>query len=142
MNITLYRFCAKLVDLIGFMFLVIGVNMLMPNTTILLMSILSIFIYIIWFGVIPYKWHATPGKMLLGLKIEPQLQLWQYLVREPLTYFFIAIVISTIILPINQMVGGIINNLVILYMAVMLFLFYFKHEWWNNIFHCQVVEKK
>lgn len=142
MNILLYRFCAKLIDLVVYTLLSTFLVMLSPFHNLIVINLIAISIYLIYFCLIPYKFNATFGQKCLGLIIKPKLKLWQYLFREPITYFMIGEIIISIVGIYNRVISIRIMELLILFLGVMLFLFYFKHDFWNKMFNCEVVEKK
>ena len=140
MNIVLYRFCAKLIDILSYVLLMLGLNLLFPNLNIWVLNIIMIIFYIIWFILLPY-FQVSLGKKLLGIKISPKLTLKQASLREPFNYMMFLIVLATITYPFNINISSYMLLASLLVALILLILLYFKKDFWNQINHCQVVEK-
>ena len=141
MNIVLYRFCAKLIDILSYVLLMLGLNLLFPNLNIWVLNIIMIIFYIIWFILLTYYFQVSLGKKLLGIKISPKLTLKQASLREPFNYMMFLIVLATIIYPFNINISSYMLLASLLVALILLILLYFKKDFWNQINHCQVVEK-
>lgn len=141
MNIVLYRFCAKLIDILSYVLLMLGLNLLFPNLNIWVLNIIMIIFYIIWFILLPYYFQVSLGKKLLGIKISPKLTLKQASLREPFNYMMFLIVLATITYPFNINISSYMLLASLLVALILLILLYFKKDFWNQINHCQVVEK-
>ncbi len=141
MNIILYRFCAKLIDILSYVLLMLGLNLIFPNLNIWVLNIIMIIFYIIWFILLPYYFQVSLGKKMLGIKISPKLTLLEASLREPFNYMMILIVLATIIYPFNINLASYMLVASLLVALILLILFYFKKDFWNKLNHCQVVEK-
>lgn len=141
MNIILYRFCAKLIDILSYVLLMLGLNLIFPNLNIWVLNINMIIFYIIWFILLPYYFQVSLGKKMLGIKISPKLTLLEASLREPFNYMMILIVLATVIYPFNINLSSYMLVASLLVALILLILFYFKKDFWNKINHCQVVEK-
>lgn len=141
MNIILYRFCAKLIDILSYVLLMLGLNLIFPNLNIWVLNIIMIIFYIIWFILLPYYFQVSLGKKMLGIKISPKLTLLEASLREPFNYMMILIVLATVIYPFNINLSSYMLVASLLVAVILLILFYFKKDFWNKINHCQVVEK-
>lgn len=141
MNIILYRFCAKLIDIVSYVLLMLGLNLIFPNLNIWVLNIIMIIFYIIWFILLPYYFQVSLGKKMLGIKISPKLTLLEASLREPFNYMMILIVLATIIYPFNINLASYMLVASLLVAVILLILFYFKKDFWNKLNHCQVVEK-
>lgn len=141
MNIILYRFCAKLIDILSYVLLMLGLNLIFPNLNIWVLNIIMIIFYLIWFILLPYYFQVSLGKKMLGIKISPKLTLLEASLREPFNYMMILIVLATIIYPFNVNLASYMLVASLLVALILLILFYFKKDFWNKINHCQVVEK-
>lgn len=141
MNIILYRFCAKLIDILSYVLLMLGLNLIFPNLNIWVLNIIMIIFYLIWFILLPYYFQVSLGKKMLGIKISPKLTLLEASLREPFNYMMILIVLATIIYPFNINLASYVLIASLLVALILLILFYFKKDFWNKLNHCQVVEK-
>lgn len=141
MNIILYRFCAKLIDILSYVLLMLGLNLIFPNLNIWVLNIIMIIFYLIWFILLPYYFQVSLGKKMLGIKISPKLTLLEASLREPFNYMMILIVLATIIYPFNINLSSYMLLASLLVALILLILFYFKKDFWNKLNHCQVVEK-
>lgn len=141
MNIILYRFCAKLIDILSYVLLMLGLNLIFPNLNIWVLNIIMIIFYLIWFILLPYYFQVSLGKKMLGIKITPKLTLKQASLREPFNYMMILIVLATVIYPFNINFASYMLVASLLVALILLILFYFKKDFWNKLNHCQVVEK-
>lgn len=141
MNIILYRFCAKLIDILSYVLLMLGLNLIFPNLNIWVLNIIMIIFYLIWFILLPYYFQVSLGKKMLGIKISPKLTLLEASLREPFNYMMILIVLATIIYPFNIKLASYMLVASLLVALILLILFYFKKDFWNKLNHCQVVEK-
>lgn len=141
MNIILYRFCAKLIDILSYVLLMLGLNLIFPNLNIWVLNIIMIIFYLIWFILLPYYFQVSLGKKMLGIKISPKLTLLEASLREPFNYMMILIVLATIIYPFNTNLASYMLVASLLVALILLILFYFKKDFWNKLNHCQVVEK-
>lgn len=141
MNIILYRFCAKLIDILSYVLLMLGLNLMFPNLNIWVLNIIMIIFYLIWFILLPYYFQVSLGKKMLGIKISPKLTLLEASLREPFNYMMILIVLATIVYPFNINLASYILIASLLVALILLILFYFKKDFWNKLNHCQVVEK-
>lgn len=141
MNIILYRFCAKLIDILSYVLLMLGLNLIFPNLNIWVLNIIMIIFYLIWFILLPYYFQVSLGKKMLGIKISPKLTLLEASLREPFNYMMILIVLATIIYPFNINLASYMLVASLLVALILLILFYFKKDFWNKLIHCQVVEK-
>lgn len=141
MNIILYRFCAKLIDILSYVLLMLGLNLIFPNLNIWVLNIIMIIFYLIWFILLPYYFQVSLGKKMLGIKISPKLTLLEASLREPFNYMMILIVLATVIYPFNINLASYMLVASLLVALILLILFYFKKDFWNKINHCQVVEK-
>lgn len=141
MNIILYRFCAKLIDILSYVLLMLGLNSIFPNLNIWVLNIIMIIFYLIWFILLPYYFQVSLGKKMLGIKISPKLTLKQASLREPFNYMMILIVLATVIYPFNINLASYMLVASLLVALILLILFYFKKDFWNKLNHCQVVEK-
>lgn len=141
MNIILYRFCAKLIDILSYVLLMLGLNLIFPNLNIWVLNIIMIIFYLIWFILLPYYFQVSLGKKMLGIKISPKLTLLEASLREPFNYMMILIVLATIIYPFNINLASYMLVASLLVAVILLILFYFKKDFWNKLNHCQVVEK-
>lgn len=141
MNIILYRFCAKLIDILSYVLLMLGLNLIFPNLNIWVLNIIMIIFYIIWFILLPYYFQVSLGKKMLGIKISPKLTLLEASLREPFNYMMILIVLATIIYLFNINLASYMLVASLLVALILLILFYFKKDFWNKLNHCQVVEK-
>lgn len=141
MNIILYRFCAKLIDILSYVLLMLGLNLIFPNLNIWVLNIIMIIFYIIWFILLPYYFQVSLGKKMLGIKISPKLTLLEASLREPFNYMMILIVLATVIYPFNINLASYMLVASLLVAVILLILFYFKKDFWNKLNHCQVVEK-
>lgn len=141
MNIILYRFCAKLIDILSYVLLMLGLNLIVPNLNIWVLNIIMIIFYLIWFILLPYYFQVSLGKKMLGIKISPKLTLLEASLREPFNYMMILIVLATIIYPFNINLSSYMLLASLLVALILLILFYFKKDFWNKLNHCQVVEK-
>lgn len=141
MNIILYRFCAKLIDILSYVLLMLGLNLIFPNLNIWVLNIIMIIFYLIWFILLPYCFQVSLGKKMLGIKISPKLTLLEASLREPFNYMMILIVLATIIYPFNINLASYMLVASLLVALILLILFYFKKDFWNKLNHCQVVEK-
>ena len=141
MSIILYRFCAKLIDILSYVLLMLGLNLIFPNLNIWVLNIIMIIFYFIWFILLPYYFQVSLGKKMLGIKISPKLTLLEASLREPFNYMMILIVLATIIYPFNVNLASYMLLASLLVALILLFLFYFKKDFWNKLNHCQVVEK-
>ena len=141
MNIILYRFCAKLIDILSYVLLMLGLNSIFPNLNILVLNIIMIIFYLIWFILLPYYFQVSLGKKMLGIKISPKLTLLEASLREPFNYMMILIVLATIVYPFNINLASYMLVASLLVAVILLILFYFKKDFWNKLNHCQVVEK-
>lgn len=141
MNIILYRFCAKLIDILSYVLLMLGLNLIFPNLNIWVLNIIMIIFYIIWFILLPYYFQVSLGKKMLGIKISPKLTLLEASLREPFNYMMILIVLATVIYPFNINLASYMLVASLLVALILLILFYFKKDFWNKLNHCQVVEK-
>ena len=141
MNIILYRFCAKLIDILSYVLLMLGLNLIIPNLNIWVLNIIMIIFYLIWFILLPYYFQVSLGKKMLGIKISPKLTLLEASLREPFNYMMILIVLATIIYPFNINLASYMLVASLLVAVILLILFYFKKDFWNKLNHCQVVEK-
>lgn len=141
MNIILYRFCAKLIDILSYVLLMLGLNLIFPNLNIWVLNIIMIIFYLIWFILLPYYFQVSLGKKMLGIKISPKLTLLEASLREPFNYMMILIVLATIIYPFNVNLASYMLVASLLVAVILLILFYFKKDFWNKLNHCQVVEK-
>lgn len=141
MNIILYRFCAKLIDILSYVLLMLGLNLIFPNLNIWVLNIIMIIFYLIWFILLPYYFQVSLGKKMLGIKISPKLTLLEASLREPFNYMMILIVLATIIYPFNINLASYMLIASLLVALILLILFYFKKDFWNKLNHCQVVEK-
>lgn len=141
MNIILYRFCAKLIDILSYVLLMLGLNLIFPNLNIWVLNIIMIIFYLIWFILLPYYFQVSLGKKMLGIKISPKLTLLEASLREPFNYMMILIVLATVIYPFNINLASYILVASLLVALILLILFYFKKDFWNKLNHCQVVEK-
>lgn len=141
MNIILYRFCAKLIDILSYVLLMLGLNLIFPNLSIWVLNVIMIIFYLIWFILLPYYFQVSLGKKMLGIKISPKLTLKQASLREPFNYLMILIVLATIIYPFNINLASYMLVASLLVALILLILFYFKKDFWNKLNHCQVVEK-
>lgn len=141
MNIILYRFCAKLIDILSYVLLMLGLNLIFPNLNIWVLNIIMIIFYLIWFILLPYYFQVSLGKKMLGIKISPKLTLLEASLREPFNYMMILIVLATVIYPFNINLASYMLVASLLVAVILLILFYFKKDFWNKLNHCQVVEK-
>ncbi len=141
MNIILYRFCAKLIDILSYVLLMLGLNLIFPNLSIWVLNIIMIIFYLIWFILLPYYFQVSLGKKMLGIKISPKLTLLEASLREPFNYMMILIVLATIVYPFNINLASYMLVASLLVALILLILFYFKKDFWNKLNHCQVVEK-
>lgn len=141
MNIILYRFCAKLIDILSYVLLMLGLNLIFPNLNIWVLNIIMILFYLIWFILLPYYFQVSLGKKMLGIKISPKLTLLEACLREPFNYMMILIVLATIVYPFNINLASYMLVASLLVALILLILFYFKKDFWNKLNHCQVVEK-
>lgn len=141
MSIILYRFCAKLIDILSYVLLMLGLNLIFPNLNIWVLNIIMIIFYFIWFILLPYYFQVSLGKKMLGIKISPKLTLLEASLREPFNYMMILIVLATIIYPFNVNLASYMLVASLLVALILLILFYFKKDFWNKLNHCQVVEK-
>ncbi len=141
MNIILYRFCAKLIDILSYVLLMLGLNLIFPNLNIWVLNIIMIIFYLIWFILLPYYFQVSLGKKMLGIKISPKLTLLEASLREPFNYMMILIVLATIVYPFNINLASYMLVASLLVALILLILFYFKKDFWNKLNHCQVVEK-
>lgn len=141
MNIILYRFCAKLIDILSYVLLMLGLNLIFPNLNLWVLNIIMIIFYLIWFILLPYYFQVSLGKKMLGIKISPKLTLLEASLREPFNYMMILIVLATIIYPFNINLASYMLLASLLVALILLILFYFKKDFWNKLNHCQVVEK-
>lgn len=141
MNIILYRFCAKLIDILSYVLLMLGLNLIFPNLNIWVLNIIMIIFYLMWFILLPYYFQVSLGKKMLGIKISPKLTLLEASLREPFNYMMILIVLATVIYPFNINLASYMLVASLLVALILLILFYFKKDFWNKINHCQVVEK-
>lgn len=141
MNIILYRFCAKLIDILSYVLLMLGLNLIFPNLNIWVLNIIMIIFYLIWFILLPYYFQVSLGKKMLGIKISPKLTLLEASLREPFNYMMILIVLATIIYPFNINLSSYMLLASLLVALILLIIFYFKKDFWNKLNHCQVVEK-
>ena len=141
MNIILYRFCAKLIDILSYVLLMLGLNLIFPNLNIWVSNVIMIIFYLIWFILLPYYFQVSLGKKMLGIKISPKLTLLEASLREPFNYMMILIVLATIIYPFNINLASYMLVASLLVALILLILFYFKKDFWNKLNHCQVVEK-
>lgn len=141
MNIILYRFCAKLIDILSYVLLMLGLNLIFPNLNIWVLNVIMIIFYLIWFILLPYYFQVSLGKKMLGIKISPKLTLLEASLREPFNYMMILIVLATIIYPFNINLASYMLVASLLVALILLILFYFKKDFWNKLNHCQVVEK-
>lgn len=141
MNIILYRFCAKLIDILSYVLLMLGLNLIFPNFNIWVLNIIMIIFYIIWFILLPYYFQVSLGKKMLGIKISPKLTLLEASLREPFNYMMVLIVLATVIYPFNINLASYMLVASLLVAVILLILFYFKKDFWNKLNHCQVVEK-
>lgn len=141
MNIILYRFCAKLIDILSYVLLMLGLNLIFPNLNIWVLNIIMIIFYLIWFILLPYYFQVSLGKKMLGIKISPKLTLLEASLREPFNYMMILIVLATVIYPFNINLASYMLVASLLVALILLILFYFKKDFWNKLNHCQVVEK-
>lgn len=141
MSIILYRFCAKLIDILSYVLLMLGLNLIFPNLNIWVLNIIMIIFYFIWFILLPYYFQVSLGKKMLGIKISPKLTLLEASLREPFNYMMILIVLATIIYPFNVNLASYMLLASLLVALILLILFYFKKDFWNKLNHCQVVEK-
>lgn len=141
MNVILYRFCAKLIDILSYVLLMLGLNLIFPNLNIWVLNIIMIIFYLIWFILLPYYFQVSLGKKMLGIKISPKLTLLEASLREPFNYMMILIVLATIIYPFNINLASYMLVASLLVAVILLILFYFKKDFWNKLNHCQVVEK-
>lgn len=141
MNIILYRFCAKLIDILSYVLLMLGLNLIFPNLNIWVLNIIMIIFYVIWFILLPYYFQVSLGKKMLGIKISPKLTLLEASLREPFNYMMILIVLATIVYPFNINLASYMLVASLLVALILLILFYFKKDFWNKLNHCQVVEK-
>lgn len=141
MNVILYRFCAKLIDILSYVLLMLGLNLIFPNLNIWVLNIIMIIFYIIWFILLPYYFQVSLGKKMLGIKISPKLTLLEASLREPFNYMMILIVLATVIYPFNINLASYMLVASLLVALILLILFYFKKDFWNKLNHCQVVEK-
>lgn len=141
MNIILYRFCAKLIDILSYVLLMLGLNLIFPNLNLWILNIIMIIFYLIWFILLPYYFQVSLGKKMLGIKISPKLTLLEASLREPFNYMMILIVLATIIYPFNINLSSYMLLTSLLVALILLILFYFKKDFWNKLNHCQVVEK-
>lgn len=141
MNIILYRFCAKLIDILSYVLLMLGLNLIFPNLNIWVLNIIMIIFYLIWFILLPYYFQVSLGKKMLGIKISPKLTLLEASLREPFNYMMILIVLATVIYPFNINLASYMLVASLLIALILLILFYFKKDFWNKLNHCQVVEK-
>lgn len=141
MNIILYRFCAKLIDILNYVLLMLGLNLIFPNLNIWVLNIIMIIFYLIWFILLPYYFQVSLGKKMLGIKISPKLTLLEASLREPFNYMMMLIVLATVIYPFNINLASYMLVASLLVAVILLILFYFKKDFWNKLNHCQVVEK-
>lgn len=141
MNIILYRFCAKLIDILSYVLLMLGLNLIFPNLNIWVLNIIMIIFYLIWFILLPYYFQVSLGKKMLGIKISPKLTLLEASLREPFNYMMILIVLATVIYAFNINLASYMLVASLLVAVILLILFYFKKDFWNKLNHCQVVEK-
>lgn len=141
MNIILYRFCAKLIDILSYVLLMLGLNLIFPNLNIWVLNIIMIIFYLIWFILLPCYFQVSLGKKMLGIKISPKLTLLEASLREPFNYMMILIVLATVIYPFNINLSSYMLVASLLVALILLILFYFKKDFWNKLNHCQVVEK-
>lgn len=141
MNIILYRFCAKLIDILSYVLLMLGLNLIFPNLNIWVLNFIMIIFYLIWFILLPYYFQVSLGKKMLGIKISPKLTLLEASLREPFNYMMILIVLATIIYPFYINLASYMLVASLLVALILLILFYFKKDFWNKLNHCQVVEK-
>lgn len=141
MNIILYRFCAKLIDILSYVLLMLGLNLIFPNLNIWVLNVIMIIFYLIWFILLPYYFQVSLGKKMLGIKISPKLTLLEASLREPFNYMMILIVLATIVYPFNINLASYMLVASLLVAVILLILFYFKKDFWNKLNHCQVVEK-
>ncbi len=141
MNIILYRFCAKLIDILSYVLLMLGLNLIFPNLNIWVLNIIMIIFYLIWFILLPYYFQVSLGKKMLGIKISPKLTLLEASLREPFNFMMILIVLATIVYPFNINLASYMLVASLLVALILLILFYFKKDFWNKLNHCQVVEK-
>lgn len=141
MNIILYRFCAKLIDILSYVLLMLGLNLIFPNLNIWVLNIIMIVFYLIWFILLPYYFQVSLGKKMLGIKISPKLTLLEASLREPFNYMMILIMLATVIYPFNINLASYMLVASLLVALILLILFYFKKDFWNKLNHCQVVEK-
>ncbi len=141
MNIILYRFCAKLIDILSYVLLMLGLNLIFPNLNIWVLNVIMIIFYLIWFILLPYYFQVSLGKKMLGIKISPKLTLLEASLREPFNYMMILIVLATIVYPFNINLASYMLVASLLVALILLILFYFKKDFWNKLNHCQVVEK-
>lgn len=141
MNIILYRFCAKLIDILSYVLLMLGLNLIFPNLNIWVLNIIMIIFYLIWFILLPYYFQVSLGKKMLGIQISPKLTLLEASLREPFNYMMILIVLATIIYQFNINLASYMLVASLLVALILLILFYFKKDFWNKLNHCQVVEK-
>ena len=141
MNIILYRFCAKLIDILSYVLLMLGLNLIFPNLNIWVLNIIMIIFYLIWFILLPYYFQVSLGKKMLGIKISPKLTLLEASLREPFNYMMILIVLATIVYPFNINLASYMLVASLLVALILLIFFYFNKDFWNKLNHCQVVEK-
>lgn len=142
MSIILYRFCAKLIDVIGYVFVVGLINFIFRNLNLTMMTILALLVYVMWFIIAPLRFQKTLGKKLLGLKVDQHLDLIHVILREPFTYLFILIVLAQLVFKINLVLASYLELAALVLSGIMLVMFYFKHDIWNKLNHCEVVENK
>ncbi len=142
MNIILYRFCAKIIDVLGFILTFLLINLVLDKLPLIILNLLVIGVYIIWFIYAPLKFNKTLGKKFLGLKITPPLTLGHVILREPFFYIMILVILATIIYPNSASIASYLLLASLILGGIMLVMFYFKKDIWNQLNHCSVVETK
>lgn len=150
-NLGLYRFCAKLIDTMGFIISIVGIDILanvflttnISNILVLNCISITIFsiIYLIWFVILPAKFGWSLGKLMLGLRIKPRLNLVKSFFREPFLYMIIPAIIASIFYNYNQVVSSYILLIDTFIAGILVVMFYFKKDIWNQLNHVEVVEK-
>ena len=147
MNDILYRYVAKLIDVVIFLLVIIGISFCLsfveiPNELVNFISIIITLIsYIFLFIVTPFKFEKSIGKKMLGLKIEGLRNVRVITLREPFLYVFILVLIGNIIglLGFDKRIISIFLYISLIVAGLELALLYFKCEYWNKIPQCKVV---
>lgn len=149
-NLGLYRFCAKLIDIIGFILVAIGINIIVTmmltigiNEFILYLisGLIFLVLFVVWFVLLPAMFGWSPGKLILGLRIKPKLNFIQSLCREPFLYVIIPVILASIMYPYNMVLSSYILLFATIIAGLLAVMFYFKKDIWNKFGKVSVVEK-